>query len=172
MIACLSLREVLPQTQSQLLDLCVTWDQSDWLTSRPWDLTKHQCPLLGGRSGPECFGCVLFLWENPCLNCSTGEYDFDLPSSVSPVLASGILSLSLTSKPCHGPEMLATGCHFLPNGLTSWPRGVRGPPRRSKSQPPPDGCWAILLTPWGFDAGPAAPTYLSSFLSSMLLGCA
>lgn len=104
---------------------------------------KAPVPLAGGQSGPERFGCVLFLWDTPALTAPRESMTLTF-HLLSPVLASGILSLSLTSKPCHGPEMLAAGCHFLPNGLTSWPRGVRGPPRHSKSQPHP---WRMLGHP-------------------------
>ena len=104
---------------------------------------KAPVPLAGGQSGPERFGCVLFLWDTPALTAPRESMTLTF-HLLSPVLASGILSLSLTSKPCHGPEMLAAGCHFLLNGLTSWPRGVRGPPRHSKSQPHP---WRMLGHP-------------------------
>lgn len=160
-----------PQPQSQLLDLHVTWDQSDWLTSRSWDLKKHQCPLLVGSVWPCAFGVGTFPKRKFHLECCTGRVLL-WPSIILSLSHLGLWNSEPQSyqQPCHGPKclLLAAISHQM-----VWPpeRGVRGPLPCSKSQPPPGGCWTILPTPWGFDAGPAAAAYLSSS-SPVLLCCA
>ena len=159
MIACLSLQAVLPQTQSQLLDLCVTWDQSDWLTSRPWDLTKHQCPLLGVSLALSVLG-VYFSYETPLPWLLHGRV-WLWPSIFC--LLSWPLEFWASALPANlvmGPKCLLLAAISY---RMVWPpdHEVCGAlPATLKVSPTPDGCWAILLTPWGRACSAHVPVLL------------
>lgn len=170
MIACLSLWAILPNhSLSCLTCMWLEISLTDWPPD-PEILKSTSAPCWWAQSGPVHLGCVLFLRENSTLSAPRGESYFDLPLFSLSYLGLWNSEPQSYQQPCHGPKclLLAAISHQM-----VWPpeRGVRGPLPCSKSQPPPGGCWTILPTPWGFDAGPAAAAYLSSS-SPVLLCCA
>lgn len=72
------------------------------------------------------FGVYSFPMRNPTLSISWGESYFNLPSLLSPLLASETLSLSLTSIPCYGQKLLLLASISHLHGLNSWTTRCEG----------------------------------------------